>query len=75
MSEKAAVEDRAVSDATYGEIGQISEQYIEEYSGGTFTILPQQKTDKQKHNMINSSITWMVNLLQKIRQSKVNRTL
>lgn len=38
MSDKAAVEDRAVSDATHGWTGHISEQYMEEYSGGTFTI-------------------------------------
>lgn len=58
MSEKTAVEDRAVSDTTHGELEQISEQYIEEHGGETYTVLPQQRTAKHNHNIVNGSITW-----------------
>lgn len=63
MSEEAAVEDRAVSDATHGWTGQISEECIEEYSGGTSNILPQQKTSKQNLDMIDNSVLWFGKLL------------
>ena len=59
MSEDAAVEDRAVSDAKHRWADQWA--VLPGIPAGTHNTLPQQKTAKQQLSMINNSVFGMVN--------------